>query len=265
MLTWLLCTCSSRELARCHRIFFQGNRLAILIAGRIMERRNMQHLPSLSRLRHDYREMQVLTSLIESDTSSSEQSSIASDETDPDPTLTSQSSNEQSPPEAQDQSTPMRQIQDTMSFSFSSSQSSFNDNRLEYLSSTVDTSGECNTTVSIDRPVNPLATVLKRSYTGHTDTVQNCSGGQCVERSDFDGQTDNGSRNTSDGNFLLITQEPERAFPLQYLTENPSSYEQMYHVIEDQPLSFREPNETLPMTIHDNEGMITFEHKESNH
>ncbi|KAJ8685994.1 hypothetical protein QAD02_021787 [Eretmocerus hayati] len=73
--SWALGTCPIRRLAHYHRMFFPDNRVAIMSAGQLVIRRNMQHLPSLSGLMADFEEMQALTSLLESCQSSSRESS----------------------------------------------------------------------------------------------------------------------------------------------------------------------------------------------
>ncbi|KAJ8685574.1 hypothetical protein QAD02_021367 [Eretmocerus hayati] len=71
--SWLLFFCPIRELPLYHRGFSPSNRLAILAAGEVVRLRDMEHLPLLNSLMEDYREMQVLTSLLESsETSTSE-------------------------------------------------------------------------------------------------------------------------------------------------------------------------------------------------
>ncbi|KAJ8686091.1 hypothetical protein QAD02_021885 [Eretmocerus hayati] len=57
--SWLLFSCPIRDLPRYHRRFFPSNRIAILAAGEIVRRRDMEHLPALNHLMEGYREMQV--------------------------------------------------------------------------------------------------------------------------------------------------------------------------------------------------------------
>ncbi|KAJ8678036.1 hypothetical protein QAD02_013823 [Eretmocerus hayati] len=57
--SWLLFSCPIRDLPRYHRRFFPSNRIAILAAGEIVRRRDMEHLPALNHLMEEYREMQV--------------------------------------------------------------------------------------------------------------------------------------------------------------------------------------------------------------
>ncbi|KAJ8666053.1 hypothetical protein QAD02_007715 [Eretmocerus hayati] len=81
--SWLLFSCPIRDLPRYHRRFFPSNRIAILAAGEIVRRRDMEHLPALNHLMEEYREMQALTSLLEiSDTSTSDIMGSDSDATD---------------------------------------------------------------------------------------------------------------------------------------------------------------------------------------
>ncbi|KAJ8685225.1 hypothetical protein QAD02_021018 [Eretmocerus hayati] len=81
--SWLLFSCSIRELPCCHRRFFPSNRLAILAAGGVVRRRDMEYLTLLNSLMEDYREMQLLTSLLDSsETSTSEILGSDSDGTD---------------------------------------------------------------------------------------------------------------------------------------------------------------------------------------
>ncbi|KAJ8684627.1 hypothetical protein QAD02_020420 [Eretmocerus hayati] len=57
--SWLLFSCPIRDLPRYHRRFFPSNKIAILAAGEIVRRRDMEHLPALNHLMEEYREMQV--------------------------------------------------------------------------------------------------------------------------------------------------------------------------------------------------------------